>query len=157
MPVPMEDFRTVTVRPGDPTPIEIGSATLAQGDDTLWVRVTDSSSGDCPWPWSFALLTWVTDEGRELGTAKIFGTCEGEIYRLGIGRPPRFLTGKLLLYPRGFNLRWVELNHPWTLEIQYASGQTGGGVLDRDFSVVNGFVDTSNNGLQLVQVQFPNT
>lgn len=149
------DSRTVTVRPGDATPIDIGPATMATGDNTLWVKVTSSSSGDCPWPWSFALLTWVTSEGRELGTAKIFGTCEGEVYRLGVGRPPLERTGMLKLEPRGFNLRWVELGHPWTLTFEYVSGSVGGGGTELVGAVVNSFVDESDSGLQLVQVQFP--
>ena len=149
------DSRTITVRPGDATPITIGPATLATGDDTLWVKVTSSSSGDCPWPWSFALLTWVTSEGRELGTAKIFGVCEGEVYRLGVGRTPLERSGVLKLEPRGFNLRWIELGNPWTLTFEYVSGQTGGGAGEFGGVVSNGFVDTSDSGLQLVQVSFP--
>ena len=151
------EVRTITVRPGDATPIDIGVADMGEGHNALWVRVTSSSDGDCPWPWSFALLTWVTEDGRELGTTKIFGSCEGEVFRLGNGLPPVERTGMLKLYPRGFNLRWVELGHPWTLSFQYYSGFLGGGSIELGGAVSNGFVDESDSGLQLVQVSFPTT
>lgn len=121
------DSRTITVRPGDATPIEVGAASLDTDDDTFWIKITSSSSGDCPWPWSYGLLTWITDNGRELGTVKINGVCEGEVFRLGVGLSPSLRTGHFLFTPRSYNTRWIELGHPWTLTFSWVSGSFNSG------------------------------
>ena len=121
------DSRTISVRPGDVTPISVGVADLEPEDDTLWIKVTSKSSGDCPWPWSYGLLTWISENGRELGTVKINGVCEGEVFRLGVGLPPSVRSGSLSFTPRSYNLKWIELGNPWTLEFSWKSGNSGGG------------------------------
>ena len=147
---------TITVSPSDVVPIQVGTAFLGERDDTFWIKVTSSSSSDCPWPWSYGLLTWITEEGRELGTVKVNGVCEGEVFRLGNGRAPLLRTGILSFEPRSYNLSWIELGHPWTLTFEWVSGQSGsGGGAQITGAVVNSFVDTADNGLSLVRVNFP--
>ena len=114
---------TITVEPNDFVPVFVGDATLGPADDTIWIKVTSLPSGGCPWPWSYGLLTWVTENGRELGTVKINGVCEGEVFKLGVGLSPLFRTGRLEFTPRSYNLKWIELGNPWSLKFSYATGQ----------------------------------
>ena len=100
---------TITVRPNDIVPITVGTAFLGEQDDTIWIKVTSAPSGGCPWPWSYGLVTWITEEGRELGTVKVNGVCEGEVFRLGVGRAPSLRSGRLTFEPRSYNLKWIEL------------------------------------------------
>lgn len=145
----------ITVYPDTNSPVDIGEFVLGAEDDTIWVKVTSAPSGDCPWPWSYGLLTWISDSGRELGTVKINGVCEGEVFRLGVGRTPSIRTGRLSFTPRSYNLAWVQLGHPWTLKFEAVSGVTnGGGGSQTVGAVVNSFVDTADNGLSLVRVDF---
>lgn len=156
MPLRFQDSRTVTVRPGDVSPVTIGEAVLGEGDDTLWIRVRQTSSGaDCPWPWSYALVFWETAEGRELGTVKINGVCEGEVFALGVGLPPSQRTGILYLQPRSYNLAWVNKGNPWTLSFQYYAGRSNGSGGARLSAVANSLVDPAGNGLALTRVNFP--
>ena len=99
-----EGGTNIIVRPNDIVPITIGNAVMGEGHDTIWIRVTSRPTGGCPWPWSYGLLTWVTEFGRELGTVKVNGVCEGEIFRLGVGLPPSVRTGTLQFEPRSYNL-----------------------------------------------------
>ena len=145
----------ITVSPEDPSSQVIGDFTMAPDADTIWIKVTSGSSGDCPWPWSYGLLTWITENGRELGTVKINGTCEGEVFRLGVGRPPFIRTGRLEFRARAYNLNWVKLGNPWPLGFEVWSGTAaGGGGAATPSAVANSFVDTSDNGLSLVRVDF---
>ena len=116
---------TITVSPNTIVPIDVGPVALGDDDDTIWIKVTSSPQGDCPWPWSYGLLTWISENGRELGTVKINGVCEGEVFKLGVGLPPSFRTGSLSFTPRTYNLKWIELGHPWTITFSW---QTGKGV-----------------------------
>ena len=114
---------TVTVTPSTADPIVITDIDLGPEDDTLWVHVVSSTDPvQCPFPWAYALLTWVSSEGRELGTTKIHGVCDGEVFRLGVGRTPSVRTGSVHLYPRNYNLAWVNLGHPWTLAFKFQTG-----------------------------------
>jgi len=145
----------LTVFPDTNSPVDIGEFVLGAEDDTIWIKVTSAPQSDCPWPWSYGLLTWISDNGRELGTVKINGVCEGEVFRLGVGRPPLVRTGRLSFTPRSYNLAWVKLGHPWTLTFEAVSGATaGGGGSQTVGAVVNSFVDTADNGLSLVRVDF---
>ena len=113
---------TVVVTPSTPDPVEVTDLALGPDDDTIWVHVSSSGTADCPWPWSYALLTWVNSQGRELGSVTIHGPCEGEVFRLGNGLQPVERGGSIRLYPRSYNLRWVELGHPWTLDFRFKTG-----------------------------------
>ena len=118
---------TVTVTPSTPDPVEVTDLALGPDDDTIWVHVSSSGTEDCPWPWSYALLTWVNSQGRELGSVKIHGVCEGEVFRLGNGLPPVERAGSIRIYPRSYNLKWVELGHPWTLDFRFQTGSSSQG------------------------------
>ena len=146
---------SITVSPNTVTPITVGQVDLGDDDDTIWIKVTSSPTSDCPWPWSYGLLTWISDSGRELGTVKINGVCEGEVFRLGNGRTPSERTGRLSFTPRSYNLAWIELGHPWTLTFEWVAGQSGGTGGRTAGAVINSFVDTANTGLPLVRVNFP--
>lgn len=145
---------TETVYPDTNTPIDLGEFFLPIEHNTIWVRVQSHPQGGCPWPWSYGLLTWVTDLGRELGTVKVNGVCEGEVFRLFNGLPPSERTGRLQFEPRSYNLAWIKLGNPWTLNFQAASGISGGSSGQVIGAVANSFVDTANNGLSLVRVNF---
>jgi hypothetical protein len=146
----------LTVYPDTNSPVDIGEFVLGAQDDTIWIKVTSAPQSGCPWPWSYGLVTWISDSGRELGTVKINGVCEGEVFRLGVGRTPSLRTGRLSFTPRSYNLAWVKLGHPWTLTFEAVSGVTnGGGGGQTAGAVINSFVDTADNGLSLVRVNFP--
>ena len=114
------DFNTETV--------DLGPVTLQPEEDVLWVRVRQVSPVD-PWPFSFGLLYFASADGRTLGTVKAYGHTEGELYRLGVGRPPVVRTGRLYWYSRHYNLGWVKAKDPpsWTLAFQWESGESGSG------------------------------
>ena len=116
------DERSITVLPGAPSVIDLGEFSLSDGEDTIWVHMTSKSEGECPWPWSYGLFTWVTENGRELGTVKVNGVCEGEVFRLGVGLTPEFRTGRLGFTPRNYNLKWIELGNPWLLTFRFKTG-----------------------------------
>ena len=117
------DERSITVLPGAPSVIDLGEFSLNENDDTIWVKMTSTSQGECPWPWSYGLFTWITENGRELGTVKVNGVCEGEVFRLGVGLAPEFRTGRLGFTPRNYNLKWIELGNPWYLTFSFKTGQ----------------------------------
>ena len=108
--------------------LDIGEVTLNSGDDTLWVEVRQVEPVT-PWPFSFGLLYFESTDGRTLGTVKAYGHTEGEIYRLGIGRPPVVRTGRLRFFSRHYNNQWVRAVEPpqWSLQFRYETGQTSGG------------------------------
>jgi hypothetical protein len=142
---------TRTFTPDDLTEI-VGSFSMAEGDDTLWIRMTLLSPAT-PWPWSYGILGFLTSQGYELGSVKAYAEAESEVFRLGIGRPPSQRTGQLTFEPRSYNLGWIKKGNPLTLKFECASGVTGGG--SSDPVVVNSFVrSTDGSGLQLVQVDF---
>lgn len=118
------DLGTITFGPND-TEVNVGPVTLAAGDDTLWVRVTQMS-GPTPWPWSYGIASFQSVEGRSLGSAKAFGHPSGEVVRLGVGLPPVVLDGSLRFEPRSFNLAWVRNGNPWQLNFEVRSGVTTG-------------------------------
>lgn len=120
--VPWSTVGTVTFQPGDSV-VTIGSFQLAEGADTLWVRVTNPIT-DGPWPWSYGILSFRTSEGQPLGSTKAYNSRYGEVYRLGVGLPPSDRVGSLTFEPRGFNLAWIKAGYPWTLKFEQQSGTT---------------------------------
>ena len=104
--------------------VSVGAVTLGPGADTLWVKVTQQG-GESPWPWGFGLVSFVTAQGRELGTAKIYGNTDGEVFRLGNGLPPVERSGMLVFRPRSFSLSWLRAgNATWNLSFEARSGTT---------------------------------
>ena len=100
----------------------IGSFSLADSDhDTIWVRIT-SQTPPTPWPWSYGILGWKSDNGYELGSVKAYSEQSGEVFRLGVGLPPSVRDGVLTFEPRGYNLAWVKKGNEWTLTFDAQSG-----------------------------------
>jgi hypothetical protein len=109
----------------------IGDFSIGEDHDTIWVKVTQIG-GNGPWPFSYGILGWQTAQGFELGSIKCYGEETGEVFRLGVGRPPLLRAGRLIFDPRSFNLAWVRAGTPWTLRFDAASGQSGSGSSDGD-------------------------
>ena len=143
-----------TFTPDDLTEV-VGNFSLEEGQDTLWVRITQLS-GDSPSPWAYGILSWRSSDGNELGSVKAYGLIQSEVYRLGVGRSPLVRDGVITFTPRSFNLGWIRTGFPWPLRFEAASGVTNsGGGGETVGAAINSFVDTSNNGLSLVRVNFP--
>ena len=125
-----QNIGTLTFTPGDLTTV-VGDFSIDSDHDTIWVRIT-SEQPPTPWPWSYGILGWQTAQGFELGSIKCYGEQTGEVFRLGVGRPPLLRAGRLILDPRSFNLAWIRAGTPWTLRFDAASGQSGSGSSDGD-------------------------
>ena len=151
-----QDWTTVGSKTFSPDDLEtvIGPIEMAEDDDTLWVRITQLNTSPNK-PWSYGILSWKSSNGFEIGSVKAYGETESEVFRLGVGRPPYDRSGQLTFEPRGFNLGWIQNGYPWSLKFECASGNTSGGGGGTGLrGVINGFVDTSDNGLSLVRVDF---
>ena len=118
--VPWSEVGTITVSPGDNV-VEVGAFELAEGADTLWVRMTNTGTPG-PWPWSYGILSFKTDEGQPLGSIKAYNSFDGEVFRLGVGLPPSVRAGVLTFEPRGFNMAWIKQGNPWSLKFEAISG-----------------------------------
>lgn len=124
------EIGTVTFTP-DSRDTVIGDFSIGEDHDTIWVKVTQIG-GPGPWPFSYGILGWQTAQGFELGSIKCYGEQTGEVFRLGIGRPPLLRAGRLIFDPRSFNLAWIRAGTPWTLRFDASSGQSGSGSSDGD-------------------------
>ena len=131
----------------------IGGFSLGEGDDTLWVRITQLSVERSS-PFSYGILSWRTSSGYELGSVKAYGSEESEVFRLGVGLSPSVRDGSIIFTPRGFNLEWIKEGWPWVLRFEADSGKSGSGGGSTVAAVTNSFVDSSDNGLPLVRVDF---
>ena len=118
------DLGARTVGPND-LRVVVGSFSIGETDDTIWMEVQRTGPSG-PWPWSYGILSWQTSFGLELGSVKAYTASEGEIFRLGVGRPPRSRTGSVIYEPRSFNLAWVQKGYPLTLAFAATSGVTKG-------------------------------
>ena len=112
--------------------VTVGSFSLDPGDDTVWIQVRQVGPPG-PWPFSFGIAGWLSSDGYELGTSKAYTATEGEVFSLGVGRPPRQLDGSITYEPRSYNLSWVKAGGNLTLSFSICSGvttaaATGGGV-----------------------------
>lgn len=123
--MPWSEVGTVSFKPTD-AEVDVGPFSLAEGADTLWVRIIDET-GPTPWPFSYGILSFRTDQGKELGSTKAYSAQSGEVFRLGVGLPPSSRSGVLTFEPRGFNLAWVDKGNPWVLRFQCQSGAISGG------------------------------
>lgn len=144
---------TKTFTPDDLSEV-VGNFSLDEKHDTIWVRITQTN-GEQTSPWSYGILTWESSEGYELGSVRAYGHAESEVFRLGVGRAPLDRSGRIVFTPRAFNLGWVRNGFPWTLKFEAQSGQSSSNSDQSLAAVSNGFVDTADNGLSLVRVNFP--
>ena len=105
--------------------VEVGSFSMQPDEDTIWFRVTQTSQNDC-WKYAYGLLTWRTSFGQELGTQKIYGDRDSEVFKLGVGLPPLERTGSVLFTPRSYNRRWISIDDPpiWGLAFEAQSGKS---------------------------------
>ena len=105
----------------------VGSFSMNEGDDTIWFRVTQTSPQEV-WRYSFALLTWRTSFGQELGTQKVYGDTNSEVFALGVGLPPLERDGSVIVTPRSYNRAWIQAADPptWSLSFEAQSGKTVG-------------------------------
>ena len=127
--VPWSEVGSISVGPGDSV-VEVGPFELVEGADTLWVRMTNTGTPG-PWPWSYGILSFKTEEGQPLGSIKAYNSYVGEVFRLGNGLAPSIRSGVLTFEPRGFNLAWIKQGNPWPLKFEAQSGSAavaaGGG------------------------------
>ena len=123
----MKDLGQHTIGPNTET-LDIGPVTLEETESVLWVEVKQLAPAG-PWPFSFGLLYFESSDGRTLGTVKAYGHRAGEIYRLGVGRPPLVRTGRLKFDSRHYNLGWVKAKNPptWTLAFSVEAGSDSSG------------------------------
>ena len=68
MPVSWTALGQVTVGPSDLS-VVVGSFDLDEGDDTIWVDVAQINPDDF-WPWSYGILSWQTDRGKNLAAPR---------------------------------------------------------------------------------------
>ena len=155
MPVSWTALGQVTVGPSDLS-VVVGSFDLDEGDDTIWVDVAQINPDDF-WPWSYGILSWQTDRGKELGSAKAYTEKGGQIHRLGVGRPPRLRSGVLIYEPRSFNLSWIKKGNTLTLNFSAASGSSsaGDGQGNVSATIASFADDATKQGLELMRVVFP--
>ena len=115
---------SVSVGPLDQC-VEVGLFSLEPEQDTIWIKVTQTSPPDV-WKYSYGLLTWLTSEGQELGTIKVYGDVDSEVFRLGVGLPPSQRNGRFIFTPRAYNRRWISIDNPpiWTLSFEAVSGSS---------------------------------
>jgi len=102
----------VTVGPDDDLatigPLEVPVA----GGFELSVRQVQPT----PFQWGNGLVSYLSSEGRELGTIQVFPRMDRESYYLGAGLTVADNTGVLIFEPRIWNLRWVRAGFPLELE-----------------------------------------
>jgi hypothetical protein len=135
---------------------DLGTVVLPTGHDTIWVRMAQVSPQE-PWEYSFGLLSWVTADGRDLGTAKAYPKRSGEVFRLGVGLSPVERTGVLNFETRLYNRRWLyAMSETLTLSFEWESGTTsGGGTTAPPSGYAASFVTAAGTGLELARVVFP--
>lgn len=143
----------ITVKPTS-CETEVGFFFLEEGDDTLWVKIRKVGLENCPWPWSYGILTWRTANGNELGSIKAYTEQYGEVFRLGVGLPPSERSGIIYYEPRSFNLGWIREGNPLTLEFSAQSGVTAGSGSNASY-VVNTFASADTGSqFRMVQIDF---
>ena len=123
----MKEIDVISVGPTDLT-VEVGSFSLGEDDDTLFIEVQQMSPNQV-WNYSFGLLWWESAFGRELGTQKVYGHTSGEVFKLGIGRAPRSRSGRVMFAARAYNRSWISITDPptWTLAISAESAKSNSG------------------------------
>lgn len=106
----------------------VGPFRMNAEDDTIWVKITQISPEDV-WTYAYGLLTWRTSQGKELGTVKVYGDTDGEVFALGVGLSPLELSGELIFTPRAYNRAWISIDSPpiWALSFEAQSGSAAVG------------------------------
>ena len=111
----------VTLSPNS-NQVVVGAFPLAEGANTCWVYVKQTSPTTNN-NFSYGILSWRSEEGRTLGSTKVYGRPEGEVFRLSVGLSPLQRTGSLVFEPRLYNLKWIREGGPsWSLSFSAHSG-----------------------------------
>ena len=121
------DLGSITITASD-LHQDLGPISIGPDDDTLWLRVTQTSpTGN--WRYSFGIVSFITSEGAELGSTKVYGNQLGEVFALSVRRPPLDGSGIVRFIPRHYNLQWVSAQGApnWGLAFEWDSGQSGNG------------------------------
>jgi hypothetical protein len=69
-----------------------------------------------PFLWGNGLVSYISSQGRELGTVQVWPKMERESYYMGANLTVIDNTGVLVFEPRLWNLRWVRAGFPLVLE-----------------------------------------
>lgn len=69
-----------------------------------------------PFRWGNGLVTYVSSQGRELGTVQVWPKEERESYYIGQNLTVLDNTGVLVFEPRLWNVRWIRAGFPLVLE-----------------------------------------
>lgn len=69
-----------------------------------------------PFRWGNGLVSFVSSQGRELGTVQVWPKDERENYYIGANLVAVDNVGTLVFEPRLWNLRWVRAGFPLELE-----------------------------------------
>jgi hypothetical protein len=125
--MPWSNVGSISVGPQDKE-VSVGSFSMEPDDDTIWIRMTQTSPAT-KWNYSFGLLTWRTSFGQELGTVKVFGDTDSEVFLLGVGLPPLERDGVFIFTPRLYNRQWISVEVPplWGLSFEAQSGKASDG------------------------------
>lgn len=123
----MQPLGTITVGPSDLFK-DLGPFSIGPDDDTIWLDITQLQPTE-NWRYSYGLVSFITAEGAELGTTKVYGNQLGEVYKLGVGRAPLDRSGIIRFRPRSYNLSWIDAEGApqWELEFKWESGESGSG------------------------------
>ncbi len=108
----------ITVSPNDDKVVLPNPFTLGLDHNVILVG-TKGPELECPWPFSFGLLSFRIDDSYLFGTAKVFAKPTFEVYSLNSGLPPVERTGRFEYRPRSFNLGWVSQSPIQTLTLDF--------------------------------------
>lgn len=71
---------------------------------------------ETPFRWGNGLVTYVSSQGRELGTVQVWPKMERESYYIGQNLTVLDNSGVLVFEPRLWNTRWIRAGFPLVLE-----------------------------------------
>ena len=128
--------------------VVVGAFPLAEGADTCWVNVRQTSPATNN-NFSYGILSWRSQDGRTLGSSKVYGRPEGEVFKLTVGLSPLQRNGVLVFEPRLYNLKWIRDGGPtWSLSFAAHSGSesppSGDGIVG---AVLGSLTDLAGNSV----------
>ena len=143
---------TVSFSPNDDE-VVVGAFTLAEQADTLWIRITqiDPTSQN---NFAYGIVSWQSENGRELGSTKAYGTTVGEVFQLPVTKAPGSRQGSIVFMPRLYNLKWIRDNNiNWRLSFAAASGRLNSTAADNGTNAVSSVVSDSDGNLARFRLQ----
>jgi hypothetical protein len=105
----------------------IGRATVGPDDDAVVVGPIEVPTAGgfefsvrqvepTPFKWGNGLVSFLSSQGRELGTVQVWPKLQRESYYLGASLTVLDNSGVLVFEPRFWNLRWIRAGFPLVLE-----------------------------------------